>query len=214
MDASILTTFFCFILLVINLLMFTQLRDLTNHVNVHMDRSDLHSSQLNTCLSILQQLESKIDLMFNNSPPVPGEIPTLFTPSIPVATPEYNWKEQLHKPGVQTVYVPEDWNSITTLTTTDCTEKVSTTVPTVFSPEGYLHTLPPRNPEAVLRAVIKAREDFEAKRPYAKNKAAQPTIELPAPARKKPGPKPGTTKGIKRGPYKKKAHIIKPSERS
>ena len=178
MDASILTTFFCFILLVINLVLLTQLRDLTNHVNAHMDRSDLHSSQLNTCLSILQQLESKIDLMFNNAPPCPGELP-----SDPITK----------------VYVPENWNSITTLANTDWPEKVSSTVQPVFSPEGYLHTIPPRNPEAVL----KTKKDFEAKLPYAKSKPEHPTIELPAPSRRKPGPKAGSTKGIKRGPYKK-----------
>jgi hypothetical protein len=185
MDASILTTFFCFILLVVSILLFTQIRDLSNHVNVHMDRSDLHSAQLNTCLSILQQLESKIDLMFNNSPPVPGETSINDSPSERAAGLDIiNWADcrWQNAPGEEQ---PDMDNA---------DMQVSTIVPT-------------HKPEDVLRAVIKAREDFEAKRPYAKSKPAHATIELPAPARKKPGPKPGTTKGIKRGPYKKTRKI-------
>ena len=163
MDASILTTFFCFILLVINLLLFTQLRDLTKQVHHYVDRSDLHSEKLRTIMSILQQVEAKQDLMFNNAPPVPGELPS--------------------ERAEEETFVPFGTSGVL------CYQNVSPTVPT-------------HKPEGVLRAVLKAKEDFEANRPYAKSKKADAVIALPAPTRRKPGPKPGTTKGIKRGPYK------------
>lgn len=89
MDATILTTLFCFIILVVNLLMFVQQRDLTRQLHHYVDRSDLHTEKLRTILSILQQLEAKQDLMFNNSPPVPGE--TL--PSLPVVVAEEDWSQ-------------------------------------------------------------------------------------------------------------------------
>jgi len=50
-----------------------ELMILKRKVNAHLDRSDLHSEKLHTILSILQQLEAKIDLIFSHSPPVPGE---------------------------------------------------------------------------------------------------------------------------------------------
>lgn len=89
MDASILTTFFCFILLVLVILALNELMILLlvlvilalnelmilkRKVNGHLDRTDLHTSSLNTILSILQQIEAKQDLLFNNAPQAPGEM--------------------------------------------------------------------------------------------------------------------------------------------
>ena len=73
MDATILTTFFCFVLLVLVILVLNELMILKRKVNAHMDRTDLHSGNLTTILSILQQTEAKLDLIFNNSPPAPGQ---------------------------------------------------------------------------------------------------------------------------------------------
>ncbi len=73
MEATILTMFFCFILLVLNILMFMQQRELKKQIHHYVDRSDLHSEKLRTIISILQQLEAKQDLMFNHCPPAPGE---------------------------------------------------------------------------------------------------------------------------------------------
>jgi len=123
MDATILTTFFCFILLVLNIVLFMQFRDLTIHVNAHMDRSDLHSEKLKTILSVLQQLEAQQHLMFSNSPPVPGE--TL--PSLPVVTKDTDWSEGywVNAPGEPQ---PD-------LDNADRGIKVSGTVPTDKSPD-------------------------------------------------------------------------------
>ena len=194
MDAAILTTFFCFILLVINLLMFTQMRDLTKQLHHYVDRSDLHSEKLKTILSVLQQLEAKQDLMFNNAPPVPGETSEL--PREAQWLPNCNKEGNLYwvnppgapKPNLDNRDILEGgnmgwmgWNS-----------KVSTTVPT-------------HKPEDVLKASKKAKADFEARQPYHVSNIANGVIELPGP--KKRGPKPGSTKGIKRGPYKTKARL-------
>jgi len=73
MDLAILTTIFCFISLVLGFTALTALSNLKLKVNAHLDRTDLHTEKLKTILSILQQIEAKQDLMFNNAPPVPGE---------------------------------------------------------------------------------------------------------------------------------------------
>ena len=73
MDATILTTFFCFILLVLVILALNELMILKRKVNAHLDRTDLHTDKLHTILSILQQIEAKQDLLFNNAPPAPGQ---------------------------------------------------------------------------------------------------------------------------------------------
>lgn len=73
MDLQILTTVFCFISLVLGFTALTALSNLKAKVNAHLDRTDLHTEKLKTILSILQQIEAKQDLMFNNAPPVPGE---------------------------------------------------------------------------------------------------------------------------------------------
>lgn len=83
MDASILTTIFCLILLVLTVLALNELLVLKQKINAHLDRTDLHTEKLKTIMSILQNLEAKVHLMFNNAPPSPGEttIPTLYTPT-------------------------------------------------------------------------------------------------------------------------------------
>lgn len=73
MDLSILTTFFCLILLVLIVVALNELMILKRKINAHLDRTDLHSDKLHTILSILQQIEAKQDLIFNNAPPSPGE---------------------------------------------------------------------------------------------------------------------------------------------
>lgn len=60
---------------------------MSNRLNHYVDRSDLHSEKLATIISILQQLEAKQDLMFNNSPPVPGELPVVLENSGTNSTP-------------------------------------------------------------------------------------------------------------------------------
>ena len=73
MDASILTTFFCFILLVLNIVMFTKLMHLQALVEHHIDLTISEKEHNRTGLKILQSLEAQVHLMFNNAPPVPGE---------------------------------------------------------------------------------------------------------------------------------------------
>ncbi len=95
MDPTILTMVFCLILLVLVITVLTALSGLKLKVNAHLDRTDLHSEKLATIISILQQIEAQQHLMFSNAPPVPGEK-------------EYNWKEEIHKPEVRTVFLPAD----------------------------------------------------------------------------------------------------------
>jgi len=77
-----------------------ELMILKRKVNAHLDRSDLHSDKLATILSILQQIEAKQDLLFNNAPPAPGEapIPTLYTPCKEDAPDGHTWHNHLPEP--------------------------------------------------------------------------------------------------------------------
>jgi hypothetical protein len=73
MDASILTTIFCLILLVLMVLALNELTILKRKANAQLDRTDMYTDKLHNIISILQQLETKQDLLFNNAPPAPGE---------------------------------------------------------------------------------------------------------------------------------------------
>ena len=121
MDAAILTTFFCFILLIINLLLFTQLRELSNKLHHYVDRSDLHSENLQTILSILQQLEAKQDLMFANSPPVPGEQLIVLENSGTNCTPASLLKNAFPSEREGN----HEWNMITPVTHSDWPQAIS-----------------------------------------------------------------------------------------
>jgi hypothetical protein len=109
MDLQILTTIFCFISLVLGFTALNALSNLKRKVNAHLDRTDLHSEKLQTILSILQQIEAKQDLMFNNAPPVPGE-------TAPSQEPLYEYKEygikvparNIHKDSSGTHWVIEE----------------------------------------------------------------------------------------------------------
>jgi len=97
MEWSILTTFFSFISLVIATLMFTRQDLLAKKLNTYIDLAIQQTETLRTAVSILQQMESKQDLMFKNAPPISSEK-------------GYNWKEEIHKPGVRTVFIPPGMN--------------------------------------------------------------------------------------------------------
>lgn len=47
---------------------------LSKKLNHYIDLAMGHTESLRTILSILQQMEAKQDLMFQNAPPVPGEV--------------------------------------------------------------------------------------------------------------------------------------------
>ncbi len=203
MDATILTTLFCFIILVVNLLMFVQQRDLTTQLHHYVDRSDLHTEKLRTILSILQQLEAKQDLMFNNSPPVPGEDSRL----IPIATPEHtitpstivDWSQchWVNAPGEP----QPDLDNADLCNKSSILKSIEATLIEQLKPNVSV-TLPP---DAFQKLAAQKLKEHEARKPYAKSNINNGTIEMPAP--KKRGPKPGARLGIKRGPYKKKARI-------
>src|SRR6266404_3908657 len=73
MDATILTTFFCFIILVLVALIFARMSRTQAMVEHHIDLTISEKEHARTALKILQHLEAQVHLMFNNAPPVPGE---------------------------------------------------------------------------------------------------------------------------------------------
>lgn len=73
MDATILTTFFCFIILVLVALVFARMSRTQAMVEHHIDLTIAEKEHARTALKILQQLEAQVHLMFNNAPPCPGE---------------------------------------------------------------------------------------------------------------------------------------------
>jgi hypothetical protein len=139
MDLTILTTFFCLILLVLMVLALNELMILKRKVNAHLDRSDLHSDKLATILSILQQIEAKQDLIFNNAPPAPGETSKEDAPE------DHSWHYPRITSSGQFTYsepvFPTQWGKISE-TDLDIAEdrfgqsceKVSITVPTEITP--------------------------------------------------------------------------------
>lgn len=74
MDATILTTFFCFIILVLVALIFARMANTQAMVEHHIDLTITEKEHNRTALKILQQLEAQVHLMFNNAPPCPGEV--------------------------------------------------------------------------------------------------------------------------------------------
>jgi len=207
MDLTILTTFFCLILLVLSVLALNELMILKRKVNAHLDRSDLHSDKLATILSILQQIEAKQDLIFNNAPPAPGECSKEDAPE------DHSW----HNPRVR--FVDQDRSSDPEFPIhclprpiaghfTHSEVKVSTTVPTEIIPPvnvpfaesryGQGVPRPPKKTRSVEKAAQKAKSDFDARLPYHMSKIDNGVIPLEAPKR-------GARLGVKRGPYKKKA---------
>src|SRR5208282_86074 len=73
MDATILTTFFCFIILIVVALLFIRMYHLQALIEHHIDLTINEKEHARTALKILQHLEAQVHLMFNNAPPVPGE---------------------------------------------------------------------------------------------------------------------------------------------
>ncbi len=146
------------------ILALNELMILKRKVNAHLDRTDLHTDKLCTVLSILQQLEAKQDLMFNNAPPVPGQeepphrvLAKTIVTSNEDAPDGHTW----HYPKV---YVPEP-------VFPDGWGKVSITMPT-------------EKRASVVKAVKKAKGDFEARKPYHASQIDNGVIPLEAPRKR------------------------------
>ena len=73
MDATILTTFFSFIILVLVALQVIRVYHLQALIEHHIDLTIAEKEHSRTALKILQHLEAQVHLMFNNMPPAPGE---------------------------------------------------------------------------------------------------------------------------------------------
>lgn len=184
MDASILTTLFCFVLLILVILALNELMILKRKVNAHLDRTDLHSSKLATILSVLQQIEAKQDLIFNNAPPAPGETVEVeddigedlkWVDTFPIREvgPESDVKAIDLPDG--TVYFIENRGETFRQAAARALEehkaKLSTTVPT-------------EKKTSVVKAAQKARGDFEARLPYHTSKIDNGVIPLDAPKKR------------------------------
>lgn len=74
MDATILTTFFSFIILVLVALLFIRMYHLQALIEHHIDLTISEKEHSRTALKILQHLEAQVHLMFNNAPSAPGEV--------------------------------------------------------------------------------------------------------------------------------------------
>ena len=211
MDLTILTTFFCLILLVLSVLALNELMILKRKVNAHLDRSDLHSDKLATILSILQQIEAKQDLLFNNAPPAPGEAYWSQMPGID-SQPDPTFPDFRILKSKEDAPEGHSWNypipNPIAGHFTHSEVKVSSTVPTEIIPPvnvpfaesryGQGVPRPPKKTRSVEKAAQKAKSDFDARLPYHMSKIDNGVIPLEAPKR-------GARLGVKRGPYKKKA---------
>lgn len=74
MEWQILTTFFAFISVVLLVLLFTKQHVLARKLDYYLDHNMTLSDKVKLILSIVEQIESKQDLMFKNARPMPGEV--------------------------------------------------------------------------------------------------------------------------------------------
>ncbi len=98
MDATILTTFFSFIILVLVALLFIRMYHLQALIEHHIDLTISEKEHSRTALKILQHLEAQVHLMFNNALPAIGE-PVVEPQVIPEVIVDYlgkglNWDHE------------------------------------------------------------------------------------------------------------------------